>query len=85
MTCENDDTLGPVVRGCRGDFDFTILFEQTFFVLIPACLFIPLSLGSIAKLHRRPVVVSAQGVALAKLARLFDIPDLEFSANDLNS
>lgn len=27
------DEFGPVVNGCRGDYDFTIFFEQIFFEL----------------------------------------------------
>lgn len=35
--CLNDgeNVLDPVVKGCRGDFDFTIQFETIFFSLIP--------------------------------------------------
>ncbi|KAI0845220.1 P-loop containing nucleoside triphosphate hydrolase protein [Daldinia vernicosa] len=32
--CVNDELFGPTVRGCRGDFDFTIVFENVFFSLI---------------------------------------------------
>lgn len=35
--CLNDsaDVFDPVVKGCRGNFDFTIQFETIFFSLIP--------------------------------------------------
>ncbi|KYG46940.1 hypothetical protein M433DRAFT_64146 [Acidomyces richmondensis BFW] len=31
-----DNAFGPVVRGCRGDFDFTLTFEQCFFAIAPS-------------------------------------------------
>jgi ATP-binding cassette, subfamily C (CFTR/MRP), member 1 len=33
-----DNTFGPAVHGCRNDFDFTLLFEQSFFQLAPSAL-----------------------------------------------
>lgn len=35
-----ESTFGPVVLECRRDFDFTLLFEEIFFVLLPSCLFL---------------------------------------------
>lgn len=31
-----DDAFGPIVHGCRRDFDFTLTFEQCFFAIAPA-------------------------------------------------
>ena len=30
-----DDAFGPIVYGCRGNFDFTLTFEQCFFAIAP--------------------------------------------------
>ncbi|KAL9106441.1 MAG: hypothetical protein Q9227_008529 [Pyrenula ochraceoflavens] len=42
--CAADTSLGPAVQGCRDNFDFTIRFERTYLSLVPACLFIALTL-----------------------------------------
>lgn len=62
----NDQSLGPNVLGCRGDFDFTIRFEQLFFSLVPAVIFILASPWRIALLARRPTIVGAPLLRLAK-------------------
>lgn len=59
MACNNDNTFGPSVSGCRDNFDFTALFEQVIFTLVPACVFIAASLASVVALLRRPVIVLA--------------------------
>jgi ATP-binding cassette subfamily C (CFTR/MRP) protein 1 len=33
-----DDAFGPQVNGCRDNFDFTLLFEQSFFQIAPCAL-----------------------------------------------
>ena len=34
--CEGkDDTFGPHADGCRGGFDFTLMFEETVLTIIP--------------------------------------------------
>ncbi|KAK2682127.1 AAA ATPase domain [Fusarium oxysporum f. sp. vasinfectum] len=50
--CLNDDSLGPAVRGCRGNFDFTVAFEDVVFVIVPAIAFICLGVLRISKLCR---------------------------------
>lgn len=59
--CINDESLGPTVEGCRGDFDFTVKFEKGFFMLIPATLFIAISPPRLPYLIRRPVIVDGGG------------------------
>jgi len=68
--CPDDDSFGPAVRGCRGDFDFTIKFEKIFFALIPVSIFIALSLSRIVYLSRKPIIVSGVLLRTAKLVRL---------------
>ncbi|EXK46342.1 hypothetical protein FOMG_00066 [Fusarium oxysporum f. sp. melonis 26406] len=67
--CLNDDSLGPAVRGCRGNFDFTVVFEDVVFVIVPAIAFICLGFIRISKLCRchRPIV-GPSAVQWTKLA-----------------
>ena len=55
--CLNDASFGPSVKGCRGDFDFTQKFERIFFSILPAAVFIALTLARIAVLALRPRIV----------------------------
>ncbi|KAE9375968.1 ABC transporter-like protein [Stipitochalara longipes BDJ] len=48
----NDDQFGPQVQGCRGDADFTLLFEQSILSIAPATLFLCLFISRIAWLWR---------------------------------
>ncbi|CEJ92394.1 hypothetical protein VHEMI08049 [[Torrubiella] hemipterigena] len=42
--CTNDDAFGPTVSGCRDDFDFTIVFQQSILSILPSACFITLAL-----------------------------------------
>ncbi|KAI0888406.1 uncharacterized protein GGS22DRAFT_155800 [Annulohypoxylon maeteangense] len=75
----NDQSLGPNVLGCRGDFDFTVRFEQLFFSLAPAAIFILSSPWRIAYLIRKPTIVGAPLLRLAKLGALVSYASLELS------
>ncbi|OBT61047.1 hypothetical protein VE03_09160 [Pseudogymnoascus sp. 23342-1-I1] len=46
-----DDTFGPTVKGCRDDFDFTLLFEQGIMTLAPAAFLLLLMLPRIYQLN----------------------------------
>jgi len=65
--CPDDEKFGPVVQGCRDDFDFTIKFEKIFFSLIPASLFIAAALCRVVYLLRRPVIVGGRVLQVAKV------------------
>ncbi|KAF4949196.1 hypothetical protein FGADI_9053 [Fusarium gaditjirri] len=66
--CLNDDSLGPAVRGCRGNFDFTVAFQDVVFGIAPASVFICLGLSRILALcHRRRPIVGASAVQWMKL------------------
>lgn len=67
MVCLNDDSIGPAVRGCRDDFDFTIKFEQVFFSMIPAIVFAALSITRILFLSRQPKIVGGPVLQIVKL------------------
>ncbi|KAK1590443.1 ABC transporter [Colletotrichum navitas] len=77
--CLNDDSFGPVVRGCRDDFDFTVRFESIFLSIIPAAVFTAVSLPRIAYLSRRPRIVSAKSIETIKLAIITVFATLQFA------
>lgn len=53
-----DDAFGPAVKGCRDDFDFTLRFEQYFFVIAPSVAMLLAGLARLYDLHpqRRKLV-----------------------------
>ncbi|KAI1777454.1 ABC multidrug transporter [Hypoxylon cercidicola] len=75
----NDQSLGPGVQGCRGDFDFTVRFEQLFFSITPSAILIIASIWQIALLARRPTIVGAPLLRLTKLGALAAYASLELS------
>jgi ATP-binding cassette subfamily C (CFTR/MRP) protein 1 len=54
--CLNDADFGPAVQGCRNNFDFTLRFEKIFLSILPAAIFIALSIPRIVFLVRRPKI-----------------------------
>lgn len=66
-TCVNDNSFGPSVQGCRGDFDFTLRFQRIFFAILPAAVFIALTLPRIAWLAVKPRIVSGTLQQFTKL------------------
>jgi ATP-binding cassette, subfamily C (CFTR/MRP), member 1 len=67
--CLNDDTLGPPVRGCRDDFDFTLKFEKIFLSMLPSAVFVALSVPRVVLLTRKARVVRGAVFQATKLAR----------------
>jgi len=65
--CPDDDSLGPAVQGCRGDFDFTLKFEKIFFSIIPAAVFLAASLPRVVYLIRRTTIVGGTALKILKL------------------
>lgn len=65
--CLNDHSLGPSVRGCRDDFDFTLAFERVFFAILPGSVLIASCLVRLAYLFPKPRIVSGVGLQCAKL------------------
>lgn len=65
-----DASFGPVVQDCRGDFDFTIAFEQYLFTILPASLLIIAGPLRLRYLSKSPSVVSGDSsfFRLIKLA-----------------
>ncbi|KAH7040858.1 P-loop containing nucleoside triphosphate hydrolase protein [Microdochium trichocladiopsis] len=68
--CASDLSLGPQVRGCRDDFDFTVKFEQLFFSILPASIYILVATWRIFLLRRRPIVIAGSRFQYAKLAAI---------------
>jgi ATP-binding cassette subfamily C (CFTR/MRP) protein 1 len=66
-TCRNDNTFGPFVQGCRDDFDFTIVFEQSFFSIAPSAVFILLATFRILYLSRKPRILKDGSFQIVKL------------------
>jgi len=69
-TCLNDQEFGPIVKGCRNDFDFTIKFELVILSLVPNLVFVLVALPRCIQLHKRLDVVSARLFQAAKLVSL---------------
>lgn len=69
MQCQNDGSIGPTVKGCRDDFDFTLTFENTFMSILPAGIFIVLCTGRLLALRRRRVIVQGRVLRAVKLVR----------------
>lgn len=83
-TCPGDESLGPAVKGCRGDFDFTIKFEKVF-SLVPASVFIAICLARVVYLTRQPIVVRASLLKWLKLAAISAYASLQLSLLTLSS
>ena len=53
--CAGDDTFGPVLEtGLCYSFDFTLVFEECIFAVVPCALFLLLAAARIWKLWNRP-------------------------------
>ena len=67
MGCLNDDDFGPVVKGCRDDFDFTLKFELVIFSLVPSSIFILVALLRCVQLLNKKTIVGARLFLAIKL------------------
>ncbi|KAF4984521.1 hypothetical protein FZEAL_317 [Fusarium zealandicum] len=79
MACRNDDAFGPVVQGCRGNFDFTLQFEEIFLSIVPSCLFLVLAFGRLLWLFRGPSIAEATTFLWTKLAVIVTFAALQLS------
>lgn len=70
-TSASDDVFGPAVHGCRDNFDFTLLFEQTILSIAPSALLllctpvrlVQLGKSSVKTLYTPILATKAVGVA----------------------
>ncbi|KAM7197970.1 P-loop containing nucleoside triphosphate hydrolase protein [Naviculisporaceae sp. PSN 640] len=86
MACPSDREFGPAVSGCRGNFDFTIKFEDIILSLVPSALFFVLAAARICAAHLCILILTASGqnidaetlslvaTSLAFVASIFIIP-----------
>jgi hypothetical protein len=63
---QNDNTLGPQVLGCRGNFDFTIYFEEIVLIIAPTSLAILCLLLRFQQLRSQPVLAHAGSILAIK-------------------
>jgi hypothetical protein len=63
----NDQIFGPAVSGCRDDFDFTLLFEQSILSIGPSALLLLITPLRILHLARRNVKTVPSPIDAAKL------------------
>ncbi|KAL3424167.1 ABC transporter [Phlyctema vagabunda] len=77
--CQDDNSFGPSVRGCRDGFDFTIKFERIFLSLVPSCIFIIVGLARVGFLIRKPEIVKGSSLRNVKLAATITYCILELS------
>ena len=61
-----DDAFGPAVHGCRSNFDFTLLFEQSFFQIAPSALLLLLLPLRATQLYRQGVKTLYSGAQWLK-------------------
>lgn len=68
MSCRDFD-FGPFVKGCRHDFDFTLLFQHTVLSLAPSLIFLVTALVRILQLSRKPALPQKRKLLHLKLVR----------------
>ncbi|KAM0531400.1 hypothetical protein ACHAQF_007900 [Verticillium nonalfalfae] len=84
-SCLNDDTFGPIVRGCRDDFDFTIRFQRIILAIVPATFFLALSIPRAIWLSQQPRIVSGVAFQYAKLTAITILATLQFALLNLQT
>jgi hypothetical protein len=62
-----DAAFGPAVDGCRDGFDFTLVFEQSILVILPAALLLVAAPFRLLRLGKAPLVVGGPTVRNIKL------------------
>lgn len=71
--CVNDNSFGPAVHGCRGDFDFTQEFERIILSVVPTAAFLLLAPGLVYHLADKPRLVSGLPFQLIKVVSTIHI------------
>ena len=70
-TCARlDDTFGPHAANCRGDFDFTLQFEETILSILPLAILLIIAPLRIWYLFKRDRKVVQSPVLSLKLVRI---------------
>lgn len=73
-----DDSWGPYARGCRGGFDFTLLFEESVLTLLPLCLFLLVTPFRLVYLFNKKTKVVNSALLVWKLVRIYPANDGSF-------
>ncbi|TKA67675.1 hypothetical protein B0A49_10530 [Cryomyces minteri] len=69
VSCQ-DYEFGPIVEGCRGDFDLTLLFEETILSIAPSLVVLLIALARIMYLRRKSLLLLGRKFQLYKLAAI---------------
>ncbi|KAH9430121.1 hypothetical protein MCOR02_009841 [Pyricularia oryzae] len=69
MECpaDADRVFGPAIQGCRSDFDFTLLFQDSVLGILPSSVLIILSASRLVFLARRHAVASLNWLYYSKI------------------
>ncbi|KAJ5903786.1 hypothetical protein N7504_006169, partial [Penicillium tannophilum] len=67
ISCVDDASFGPIVKGCRGNFDFTLKFEKIVLSILPSVIFIVLSVPRAIHLARKRRTVDGTTFQFVKL------------------
>lgn len=68
-----DAAFGPVVdAACRDGFDFTLVFEQSIFVLLPAAILVLTAPLRLLQLRKSPIQVADHASRMIKLVSRFN-------------
>ena len=71
---QSDDVFGPIVRGCRSNFDFTLLFEQSILSIGPAVLLLIFAPPRVIRLLRSSKKTLSSRLRLYKTVPLTHSP-----------
>jgi hypothetical protein len=71
---KSDDVFGPIVQGCRSNFDFTLLFEQTILSIGPAALLLIFAPPRVIRLLRSTKKTLSSRLRLYKTVLTFRSP-----------
>ncbi|KAK4168151.1 ABC transporter [Cladorrhinum sp. PSN259] len=66
----DDGAFGPIVHGCRADFDFTFAFEQYFFSIVPSALLLLAAPIRIVFLRKTPAKVDGSFLRTVKVVTI---------------
>lgn len=76
MECsiDSDRVFGPAVQGCRSDFDFTLLFQDTILSILPSSVLLILASTKLIALIHRPAVARLGWLYHSKLVSSDSLP-----------
>ncbi|KAJ5936393.1 hypothetical protein N7454_005028 [Penicillium verhagenii] len=77
--CVNDDSFGPIVQDCLGNFDFTLKFEKIILSILPSAIFIALSLPRVIFLAGKSRTKSGATFQIVKLVAASFYTILQFA------